>query len=366
MRFSARLKALDDAHPLARRTLSPAAPAIIKAVKRKHQVPPAVFPTRLRRTDRLLPSCPRPALIRPRFSDDSTMLQTASEEVRSRVPSMAAVGATGDSDCVLRWVTVLRGRRWIRVYHPPEQPAGARWLRPTGPGRGLRRRGDRSSRRSLGSRRPPSGNGKRDRRLPRQLGSCDRPARHAVRLLASSLPGVPGHGFSPRQYNSSLDSRPHEYRGERTGRRTGQGRMFPTSAAGCSPNIGAPATSRKETAKGSIRRLVDNCSSREIQTSETQGINALRPGTCNPTSNPAPLAGGTDTPWRFRRLPQAIQTCQCATHLLMRTPQRAKTSLLLQEDAAASPSEARTLTGDGGQPSTRKRVCQDGRQLRLL
>ncbi|KID76034.1 Ribonuclease H-like protein [Metarhizium guizhouense ARSEF 977] len=61
------------------------------------------------------------------------MLQTASEEVRSRVPSMAAVGATGDSDCVLRWVTVLRGRRWIRVYHPPEQPAGARWLRPTGP-----------------------------------------------------------------------------------------------------------------------------------------------------------------------------------------------------------------------------------------
>ncbi|EXU95102.1 reverse transcriptase domain protein [Metarhizium robertsii] len=103
IRFSSRLKALDDAHPLARRTLSPAAPAIIKAVKRKHQVPPAVFPTRLRRTDRLLPSCPRPALIRPRFSDDSTMLQTASEEVRSRLPSMAAVGATGDSDCVLRW-----------------------------------------------------------------------------------------------------------------------------------------------------------------------------------------------------------------------------------------------------------------------
>lgn len=138
------------------------------------------------------------------------------------------------------------------------------------------------------------------RRLPRQLGSCDRPARHAIRLLASSLPGVPGHGFGPRQDNSSLDSRPHEHRGERTGRRTGQGRMLPTSASGCSPNIGVPATSRKETAKGSIRCLVDNCSSREIQTPKTQGINALSPGTRNPTSSPAPSAGGTDTAWRFR------------------------------------------------------------------
>ncbi|KJK73924.1 hypothetical protein H634G_10785 [Metarhizium anisopliae BRIP 53293] len=79
-RFSARLKALDHAHPLSGRTVSPGAPQIIKAVKRKYQVPPAVFPIRLRMTDKLLPLCPRPVPpSEPRFGDETSTLQTASK-----------------------------------------------------------------------------------------------------------------------------------------------------------------------------------------------------------------------------------------------------------------------------------------------
>ncbi|XP_044715200.1 Endonuclease/exonuclease/phosphatase [Hirsutella rhossiliensis] len=65
MRFAARLKSLDEAHPLAKRT---------------YQVPREGFRTRLRRSDQLLPCSRRPLLPR-RFGDDQALpLQTAPKD----------------------------------------------------------------------------------------------------------------------------------------------------------------------------------------------------------------------------------------------------------------------------------------------
>ncbi|KID96113.1 hypothetical protein MAJ_07954, partial [Metarhizium majus ARSEF 297] len=95
-----------------RRTVSPGAPQIIKAVKRKYQVPPAVFPIRLRMTDKLLPLCPRPVppvrtTVRRRDLNASDSIK---EQVRSRFPPMAEVVATDDSDCDHRPVLDGSGR----------------------------------------------------------------------------------------------------------------------------------------------------------------------------------------------------------------------------------------------------------------
>ncbi|KAG6980387.1 hypothetical protein FocnCong_v009731 [Fusarium oxysporum f. sp. conglutinans] len=67
-RFSARLKSLDEAHPLAKRTLPPRQPTYHQLIKRKYQAPTeSSFRTRLRRTNELLPPCPRPALMQKYF-----------------------------------------------------------------------------------------------------------------------------------------------------------------------------------------------------------------------------------------------------------------------------------------------------------
>ncbi|KJK73659.1 hypothetical protein H634G_11075 [Metarhizium anisopliae BRIP 53293] len=60
LRFSARIKSLDHAHPLAKRTTEIAPRPIIKCIKLKYQLPPKAFPTRLRRTNKLLANCQRP------------------------------------------------------------------------------------------------------------------------------------------------------------------------------------------------------------------------------------------------------------------------------------------------------------------
>ncbi|KAM6508463.1 hypothetical protein FALCPG4_19002 [Fusarium falciforme] len=82
LRFSARLKSLDEAHPLASRTCLPRQPTYHDLIKRKYQAPPeSSFRTRLRRTDELLAPCTRPKLIQKRFSDEQmTPLQIASKE----------------------------------------------------------------------------------------------------------------------------------------------------------------------------------------------------------------------------------------------------------------------------------------------
>ncbi len=77
--FAARLKSLDKDHPLAYRTAQVAAPLIHRAIKSKYQRHQAQFPTRLRRTDLLLPACKRPTLLAPRL-DQRVCLQTASKE----------------------------------------------------------------------------------------------------------------------------------------------------------------------------------------------------------------------------------------------------------------------------------------------
>ncbi|CVL09069.1 related to reverse transcriptase [Fusarium mangiferae] len=80
-RFSARLKSLDDAHPLVRRTLPPRQPIYHDLIKRRYQQAESSFRTRLRRTDELLTSCTRPKLLQKCFQQEEIPpLQTASKE----------------------------------------------------------------------------------------------------------------------------------------------------------------------------------------------------------------------------------------------------------------------------------------------
>ncbi|KAF5120855.1 hypothetical protein E5D57_013191 [Metarhizium anisopliae] len=81
LRFSARIKSLDHAHPLAKRTTEAAPRPIIKCIKLKYQLPPKTFPTQLKRTNRLLENCQRPVLIPRKYSHKTQQpLQTASKE----------------------------------------------------------------------------------------------------------------------------------------------------------------------------------------------------------------------------------------------------------------------------------------------
>ena len=80
LRFAARLKSLDAAHPLASRTQRAEPPVIHRVIKLKYQQPPAATRTRLRRTNELLPDCIRLALLPNSFSEDQEPLQTASKE----------------------------------------------------------------------------------------------------------------------------------------------------------------------------------------------------------------------------------------------------------------------------------------------
>ncbi|RKK55869.1 hypothetical protein BFJ69_g17692, partial [Fusarium oxysporum] len=74
LRFSARLKSLDEAHPLAGRTRPPRRPhqpTYHDLIKRRYQIQTeSVFRTRLRRTDELLASCTRPKLIQRCFHQE--------------------------------------------------------------------------------------------------------------------------------------------------------------------------------------------------------------------------------------------------------------------------------------------------------
>ncbi|KAJ6438021.1 hypothetical protein O9K51_09443 [Purpureocillium lavendulum] len=79
LRFAARLRSLDEAHPLVARTKPMRAPVINRAIKLKYQLPRKPFRTRLRRSDELLPRCARPELLPQRFASDQP-LQTALKE----------------------------------------------------------------------------------------------------------------------------------------------------------------------------------------------------------------------------------------------------------------------------------------------
>ncbi|RYC80080.1 hypothetical protein BFJ63_vAg17035 [Fusarium oxysporum f. sp. narcissi] len=82
LRFSARLKSLDEAHPLANRTRPPSQPAYHGLIKRRYQAQTeSSFRTRLRRTDELLAPCARPKLIQRRFHQELLPpLQMASKD----------------------------------------------------------------------------------------------------------------------------------------------------------------------------------------------------------------------------------------------------------------------------------------------
>jgi ribonuclease HI len=82
LRFSARLKSLDEAHPLASRTRPPSQPAYHDLIKRRYQAQTeSSFRTRLRRTDELLAPCARPKLVQRRFHQELLPpLQMASKD----------------------------------------------------------------------------------------------------------------------------------------------------------------------------------------------------------------------------------------------------------------------------------------------
>jgi hypothetical protein len=63
LRFAARLKSLDAAHPLASRTHTIDPLAVTRQIKQKYQQTPTAPRTRLRRTDKLLPSYKRLVLL---------------------------------------------------------------------------------------------------------------------------------------------------------------------------------------------------------------------------------------------------------------------------------------------------------------
>ena len=105
LRFSARIKSLDHAHPLAKRTVEAAPRPISKCIKLKYQLAQKSFPTRLRRTNKLLANCQRPALIPRKYCHEpSQPLQTASKEesaedfykwLQSNAPSSLIVYSDG-------------------------------------------------------------------------------------------------------------------------------------------------------------------------------------------------------------------------------------------------------------------------------
>jgi ribonuclease HI len=95
LRFSARLKSLDEAHPLVSRTRPPSQPAYHDLIKRRYQAQAECsFRTRLRRTDELLAPCARPKLIQQCFNQEQMPpLQTASKKETT--------------DAFLRWMQSL-------------------------------------------------------------------------------------------------------------------------------------------------------------------------------------------------------------------------------------------------------------------
>ncbi|KAF5724942.1 reverse transcriptase [Fusarium mundagurra] len=82
LRFSARLKSLDESHPLASRTHPPRQHTYHDLIKRRYQTQTEnVFRTRRRRADELLAPCPQPKLVQRCFQQEEMVpLQTASKE----------------------------------------------------------------------------------------------------------------------------------------------------------------------------------------------------------------------------------------------------------------------------------------------
>ncbi|EFZ04216.2 Reverse transcriptase [Metarhizium robertsii ARSEF 23] len=83
LRFSARIKSLDYAHPLAKRTAEGTMHILWPNAAPRLRLGPSssAFPTRLRRTNKLLANCQRPVLVPRKYRSETPQpLQTASKE----------------------------------------------------------------------------------------------------------------------------------------------------------------------------------------------------------------------------------------------------------------------------------------------
>ncbi|RKK17283.1 hypothetical protein BFJ66_g17959 [Fusarium oxysporum f. sp. cepae] len=91
LRFSARLKSLDEAHPLAIRTRPPRQPTYHDLIKRRYQIQAeSSFRTRLRRANELFAPCTRPKLVYRCFHQEQMPpLQTAGPEAALNLRELA-------------------------------------------------------------------------------------------------------------------------------------------------------------------------------------------------------------------------------------------------------------------------------------
>ncbi|PNP60790.1 hypothetical protein FNYG_14482 [Fusarium nygamai] len=95
LRFSARLKSRDEAHPLANRTRPPRQPTYHDLIKRRYQIQTeSRFRTRLQRTHELLASCTRPKLVQRCFHQE-------------QMPPLQAASKDKSADAFSRWVESL-------------------------------------------------------------------------------------------------------------------------------------------------------------------------------------------------------------------------------------------------------------------
>jgi len=104
-------KAVDEAHPLAKRTLQLNPSTIHRSIKLKFQMRQEGFRTQLRCSDQLLPRSTRPLLLPCRYDEHAAALQTASKDDSARLPGIAPVYATWDAHCLLRRISIDREGR---------------------------------------------------------------------------------------------------------------------------------------------------------------------------------------------------------------------------------------------------------------
>ncbi|KAL9563899.1 hypothetical protein ACKAV7_011934 [Fusarium commune] len=101
LRFSARLKSLDEAHPLASRTRPHSQPAYHDLIKRRYQAQTeSSFRTRLRRTDELLAPCARPKLVQRRFHQEL-------------LPPLQMASKDKSAEAFLQWLETVDLTTWI-------------------------------------------------------------------------------------------------------------------------------------------------------------------------------------------------------------------------------------------------------------
>ncbi|PWI64086.1 hypothetical protein PCL_12682 [Purpureocillium lilacinum] len=357
MRFAARLKAPDEAHPLAKRTLQLKPPTIHRSIKLNYHMPREGFRTRLRRTDQLLPRSKRPQLLSRQFDERATALQAASkgksaEDFRVRLRSiphetfivhsdgsLSTEKTTGYGYVIHRCGLTLTsgsGRLGLAEVFDAEARGALEWLR-------------------------------------------------AELCLASSLHvGVCLDNLAAATCLRGMPANPSqevflEFQALATTHGATEIRWIPghTNIAGNeqADALAKAATSLPEPADAlptlaHLRRTArqqprdafeawwDASAPDQHKPLHLKPTTGCPPEPELPRPPASPAARGKVSSRRLRRLPREIQPRRCAAIMLMWPTKRANPSLLLPKDPAATSDEAGTLTDCGSQSRNRQRLRQ--------